>query len=114
MKILPVFIILLGGCTTVSIENHGKSRWYAGIVRVEFPEKRGKISAVDVKMLGAGWESGPFIGWQSGNWVTANPNDCQLIIIIKSAAQAENAQKVIKSLGGQQPCVIDYTHSLQP
>ena len=81
---------------------------------VKVPEKRGKISAVDIKMLGVGWDSGPFIGWQAGNWVIANPDDCQLIIIIKSAVQAENAQKVIQSLGGQQPCIADFTHSLQP
>lgn len=86
--------------------------WFLGLVRVVVPERQGKLAAVDVKALGAGWDKGPFLGWQAGNWIVADPADCQLLVVIRSPAQAENAAKVLQSLRGQNACIADYTHSL--
>ena len=103
---------MLGGCATVNADGRGRSLWFVGLVRVILPDTQGKLAAADVKTLGAGWESGPFLGWKAGDWIIADPADCQLLIVIRSPAQAENAAKVLQSLGGQQPCIVDYTHSL--
>lgn len=106
--------LALGGCATVNASESGRSLWFVGVVRVVLPDKAGKLAAVDVKSLGMGWDSGPFLGWKAGNWIIADPGDCQLLIVIRSPAQAENAAKVLQSLGGQQPCIVDYTRSLHP
>jgi hypothetical protein len=106
----------LQGCTTIDLAQAGsrtqaqtRERIFLGVVAVRLPKTNGKIAAIDVKTLGAGWQSGPFIGWNASNLVTANPADCQLLVVIRSPAQAENAAKVISSLEGQNPCIVDYT-----
>jgi len=110
--------LALGGCATVNANEHGndkgRSLWFVGLVRVVLPDARGKLAAVDVKALGAGWDQGPYLGWKAGNWVVADPAGCQLLIVIRSPAQAENAARVLQSLGEQKPCIVDYTHSLHP
>ena len=83
-----------------------------GLVRIVVPDGQGKLSAIDVKTLGVGWDRGPYLGWKEGNWIVADPANCQLLIVIRSTAQAENASKVLQALGEQQPCVVDYTHRL--
>jgi len=105
--------LLLCGCTTVKAGDHGRSLWLVGLVHVVLPESRGKVEAVDVKTVGAGWDAGPYLGWKAGNWIISDPADCQLLIVIRSQAQAENAVKVLQSFGGRQPCIIDYTQSLR-
>lgn len=115
-KSLAWAFVLLAGCTTIRPAEGaggGRSLWALGLVRVELPDDRG-LSAIDVKTLGAGWDGGPYLGWKAGNWVSADPARCQLLIIIRSAAAADNAAKVLQSLGGQEPCIADYTHSLRP
>lgn len=107
------FAVALTGCVNITVGERGKSHVFVGVVRVTMPDRVGAVSAIDVKTLGIGWSQGPFLGWNAGNWVSANPADCQLLIIVKSSAQAEGAAKVLQSLGGQQPCIVDYTHSLR-
>lgn len=106
------------GCTTIGatdqVKNHGRSIWMIGLLRVILPDKTGKLTAADVMALGVGWDGGPYLGWKAGNWIVADPAACQLLVVIRSPAQAENAVKVLRSLGGQQPCIVDYTHSLRP
>ncbi len=104
----------LGGCTSVDYGERGSTHVYVGIVRVEIPETDGKLTAVDVRSLGVGWDNGPYLGWRADSWVIADPAECQLLIVIKSPAQAENAAKVIQALGGQNACIADFTHTLQP
>jgi hypothetical protein len=84
---------------------------FVGIVRVEVPDTAGKLAAVDVRSLGIGWDNGPYLGWKAGNWVVADPANCQLLIVIRTPAQAQNAAKVIESLGGQNACIADYTQA---
>lgn len=111
---VALLLLLLGGCTTVGVNDATGVRWLVGVVRVDLPARQGKLTAVDVKTLGAGWDNGPFLGWRAGNWIAADPSECQLLIVIKSPAAAENAAKVLKSLEGQKPCVADFTRSLRP
>lgn len=101
--------MLLTGCTTVQPGGKtGRSAVYVGIVRVQWPEAAGQTQALSVKTLGVGWEAGPYLGWKSGQWVVADPRDCQLLIIIRSAAQAENAVQILESLKGQKPCIANF------
>lgn len=111
-SLLP--LALLAACTTVQAGEGRSSRLFVGVVRVVMPERKGDVTAIEVKALGIGWDSGPFIGWRAGSWITADPAKCQLLIIIRSPAQAENAAKVIQSLEGQEPCIADFTHTLRP
>lgn len=111
-------ILMLSGCTTINIvpQDSGavsetRESIHIGILKLRLPATRGNVQAADVKTLGAGWQSGPFLGWNASNLITANPADCQLLIIIKSPAQAENAAKIISSLEGQGPCIVDYTQN---
>lgn len=109
--------LALGGCATVDASDRGertRTLWFVGVTRVVLPQPEGSVSAVDVKSLGLGWDAGPYLGWKAGNWIVADPSQCQLLIVIRSPAQAENAAKVIESLKGQNPCIADFTHSLRP
>jgi hypothetical protein len=108
--------LTLVGCTTINVvpregmaTTDFRKSVHVGILTLRLPATEGNVQAVDVKTLGAGWQSGPFVGWNASNLVTANPADCQLLIIIRSPAQAENAAKVISSLEGQNPCLVDFT-----
>lgn len=115
--LLVLGIVLLCGCTTVNVmpavdqgvSTEYQDRTYIGITRLRLPSTQGYVQAADVKTLGAGWQSGPFVGWNASNLVTSDPAKCQLLIVVRSAAQAENAAKIISSLKGQDPCIVDYT-----
>lgn len=104
--------LLLASCTVSGAQGHGSARLYLGLVRVVTPSKTGNLSAIDAQVLGLGWDKGPFLGWKAGSWIEADPAQCQLVIIIRSAAQAENAVRVLQSLKGEQPCIADYTGAL--
>lgn len=106
----------LAGCTTINmVAQDGvttapyQQSTHIGITRLRMPARQGNVQAADIKTLGIGWQAGPFIGWNSSNLVTADPSKCQLLIVVRSAAQADNAAKIISSLKGQDPCIIDYT-----
>ncbi|MGB5483860.1 hypothetical protein [Parasphingorhabdus sp.] len=116
-SILLIFLSgALTGCTTINmVQQDGvaatayQQSTHIGITRLRLPASQGNVQAADIKTLGVGWQSGPFIGWNASNLVTADPSECQLLIVVRSAAQAENAAKIISSLEGQDPCIVDYT-----
>jgi hypothetical protein len=106
----------LAGCTTINMvpqadgaSTQYQQSTYIGITRLRLPARQGNVQSADIKTLGVGWQSGPFVGWNASNLVTADPSECQLLIVVRSAAQAENAAKIISSLEGQDPCIVDYT-----
>lgn len=114
-RILAFLLTLLSGCTTIEAgDSRHRTMTFVGVVRVRLDDDDTKLSAVDVKMLGVGWDAGPFIGWQAGTWVRADPSHCQLLIVIRTPAQADNAEKVLRALGGQNACVADYTRPPPP
>lgn len=111
MRLIVVAAALLGGCVTMPVAERGSTRTYVGVVRVILPERTGDLSAVEVAGLGLGWDKGPWLGWRAGNWVTADPAKCQMLVVIRSPAQARNAADVLAKLGGEGVCVADYTRS---
>lgn len=104
---------MLGGCAGIDLAPSGESRLYVGVVRVKVPAKSGNLVAISVDALGAGWRQGPWLGWQSDSWVEADPAKCQLLIVIRSAAEARNAAEVLRALEGRDACVVDHTGSLR-
>jgi len=114
LKYIVFVIFMLCGCTSIDYGTRGTTHVFAGIVRVNLPATSGKLTAIEVRSFGAGWDNGPYLGWKANSWVIADPDECQLLIVIRSPAQAENAAKVIQALGGQNACIADFTHTLQP
>jgi len=113
LRIAPVLAFLLAGCATIDASektsDNRTSAIYFGITEVITPQTKGAISAIDVSTLGFGWDRGPFLGWHRGSWIEADPAKCQLVVIIRSPAQAENAARVLQALEGQTPCIADFT-----
>jgi hypothetical protein len=107
------FALLLGACTVVEAGGGRRSQLYLGATTVAFPQTEGAVHAIDIRILGLGWDDGPFLGWRSVSRVTADPTACHLLIIIRSAAETANALRVIDALRGQDPCIVDYTNTLR-
>lgn len=112
---LAIMASLLCGCTTINLvttddvtARRFDERAYLGAVRIRLPQITGKqLAAVDVETLGLGWTGGPVLGWQSGRWVYADPTQCQMLVIIRSPAQAENAKDILQALEGEKLCFVD-------
>ncbi len=106
-------------CTTVQVDSGGGSTIFGiGVVRVELPPTKGDTLAIERSGVGLGWESTPgggvWLGYSASEWVIADPADCQMLVIIRSPTQAENAKRILESLEGETPCVVDHTGTLQP
>ena len=108
--------LLLGcgsaGCTTISI-NDGQALQghYLGLVSVRVPEAHTGMTAVEAKNFGASFAEGVNLGWSSQSLVTADPAGCQIMIIVKSAAQIANVQQIAKGLKGEKLCLADFSSS---
>lgn len=102
--------VLLGGCASVVPGEWTGSRTYIGMVRVEMQPTVGDMQIIDVRTLGlAAGRSGVMLGWEQGSWVIADPAQCQLVVIIRSPTEAENAARVLRELRGQRACLVNET-----
>ena len=106
--------VALAGCTTINLAPNGERKTLLGIVRITLPDKAGDFAAIDAKTLGAGWDDGFFLGLRNASWVIASPEQCQLLVIVRSKVEAANAAQVLDRLKGEPICVADYTRSLHP
>jgi hypothetical protein len=113
LRWMILFLFALCGCTSIGDDKRGISRIFVGVVRVKLPQHGDGLSAIDVKALGLGWDGGPWLGWRNGNWVVADPSRCQLLVIIRTPVQADNAIRILSSLGEQPICVADFTNRLR-
>lgn len=109
--LLALGIPMLAGCTAVAPGNGPSSKVYVGIIRVQTPASTGTTSVTDVRAIGLGVDGGPWAGFRKASWIAANPRECQLVIIIRSNVEAASAAAVLRSLEGQNPCIIDYNRS---
>lgn len=96
-----------GGCTTVGPAGAANTKTFVGVVQVRTPATNGDLNVAEVSGLGVGWDAGPWLGWRSGSWIAADPAKCQLLIIIRSPAEAANAAQVLQALKGNEPCMVD-------
>lgn len=94
----------------VGPNRNGRTLTYVGIVRLSMPAAQDGITYVDVKTLGLGWGGTAFLGWHAGQWITADPARCQLLVIVRSSVEADSAATLFKSLGEQRPCIADFRH----
>ncbi len=102
--------MMLAGCATVVPGEWTGSRTFVGLVRVDMPVAAGDVQAVRVRTLGAGGGgAGVFLGWEDGNWIVADPARCQLLVIVRSPVEVENAARVLRELRGQNACLVDET-----
>lgn len=115
--IVRLFALLLlvggsAGCTTISI-NDGQALQghYLGIVSVRVPDGQSGMTAVEAKNFGASFADGVNLGWSSQSLVTADPAGCQIMIIVRSAAQLANVQEITKGLKGEKLCLADFETS---
>lgn len=84
---------------------------YVGVVRVHMPAAQEGMHYADVKALGLGWDGAMFVGWRAGQWVTADPEKCQLLVIVRSGVEAESAAALFSALAGEnRPCIADFRH----
>lgn len=100
------------GCTTISI-NDGQALQghYLGLVSVRVPKTHQGMTAVEAKNVGASFADGVNFGWSSQSLVTADPAGCQIMIIVKSAAQLANVQEIVNGLKGEKLCLADFNTS---
>ena len=108
--LLPV---LLAACVSVPVDGASKAHYYFGLVRVEYPLSRGKLTAIDVKTLGAGFDGAAFFGWRDSKFVYADAGDCRTVIILRDRAESAHVAQLLKSLGDK-ACVADFAGSLLP
>jgi len=113
--------IALAGCSatpisafadaTMDSENAGVpgARYYLGLTRIVVPKVQGDLTAYKVQTLGAGFGQDAILGWVSREEVVASPDKCQLLVIIRSDVAAPNARDVLSRLGGNNPCVVDFS-----
>jgi len=113
LRVALLFVFLLGGCASVQAGGRQQTFFHLGATSVTVPQTQGDVSAISVSTLGIGWEEGIFLGWRSSNWITADPANCQLLIVIRSDVEAANAIQIINALGGQRQCIVDYTNTLR-
>ena len=105
---------LLCACTQVDLADRRPSRAhvYVGAVSINIPRTYGELRAVDVSTLGAGVDSSAFLGWRHGQFVYVRPDECQLLIIIRSPLEADHAMRILRAVEGDQLCVVDFAGTL--
>lgn len=114
--LLPLLMLVPGGCTTVDVApGEARTLTAIGIVRVKVPAAPNGTLVVERSGVGLGWDDlpggGAWLGFSAGQWVIADPAACQLVVIVRTKAQAENAVEVLSKLKGQALCVVDQSGS---
>ncbi|WP_299328344.1 hypothetical protein [Parasphingopyxis sp.] len=108
---LPALLVLLGlaGCYSVDLSdgNGAQSRTFFGFTRVTLPERQGELQAVEIENLGIAVGPGLRIGWLHDRTITADPADCQLLIIVDGQAEIEHARSILATMEGVEPCLVD-------
>lgn len=117
LKIVAFLALALCGCVSIEVGpddgSERSARTHIGITRITTPEATDHVAAVDISTLGIGWDDGPFVGWRESRLVFADPEECRLIVIVRSPAQAENAVEILRALEGQNPCIANFTETQQ-
>jgi hypothetical protein len=85
-------------------------QFYFGITHIITPKIQGDLTAYKVQTLGAGIGDDAILGWQTREQITASPDKCQLVVIIRSDTAAHNARDILSQLEGSNPCIVDFSH----
>jgi hypothetical protein len=111
--ILP--LATLGACTTIELDPNGSRRVTAvGIVQVRMPSSTGDLTVIERTGVGLGLDrlpgGGAWLGYSDAGWILADPAQCQMIVVIRSSAQARSALQILSQVG-ETACVVDQTES---
>jgi hypothetical protein len=113
-----IFVLISGlvasGCAQLDLDSRvtRRSHIYVGAVRVNIPVTYGELRAIDVSTLGVGADESLFVGWRRGQFVYVQPDECQLLLIIRSPVEAEHAISILRAVEGDQLCVADFAGTL--
>ncbi len=119
MQVKPFFIaaicaLFLSGCTTIVVDGATeRSITSIGVTRIQIPEKQGNLLAFKRTGIGIGYgnavEGAAWLGFDRAEWVIADPAECQLLIIIRSGAEAAQVEQLLGNLGGGEVCFANNT-----
>ena len=109
-------LALLSGCTVINVgAGQTADITSVGLVRVRVPVSAENLVAIERTGAGVGWDSLPggsaYLGWSDARWIIADPSRCQLLIVIRTPAQADQAKDIVSKLKGPSLCVIDQSAS---
>lgn len=115
MRMLAILALALslGGCAAVEAGDD-RPGYLLGVMRTKPVEKVGDIRAVDRRVLGLGWGAGGFVGWRRSEEVSADPAQCQLIVIIRSTVEAAQATRILAELGERPACIANFSGASPP
>jgi hypothetical protein len=101
-------------CASIDLANPVERREIlaVGAVSVRVPTTFGQVRAIDISTLGVGVDTSVFVGWRRGQFVFVQPNECQLLIIVRSGAEAEHATRLLEAAQGGQICMVDFAGAL--
>ena len=110
--VIGIVATALTGCTVINVGAGEQVDMLAvGVVRVRVPVVADGLVAVERSGVGLGWDSlpggGAYLGWSEGKWVIADPAKCQLLVIVRTNEQADNAKSILSKLEGESPCIVD-------
>jgi hypothetical protein len=107
-------LFALTACTSLNTSEGGRTVLFAGVTQIKVPSTIGQITSQSLRGFGLGWDRGPFFGWHESTWVIADPRNCQMIVIIRSNVEAEQATQVLERLKGENICAVDFSGTLYP
>lgn len=119
MQIIRMTICVIALCTqsacTTLVMGEGETRDIVslGVTRIKVPERSGDLIAFRRTGLGIGLSNTvgdqAWLGFQSSDWIMADPAKCQMLVVIRSNAEANQAQKILETLKGEDVCYVNDT-----
>lgn len=115
ITLVSAVLPLLAGCQALDLQERTGRRTFdfVGAVRVAIPETLGDITAIDVATVGVGADTSVFVGWRHSQFVFANSDKCQLLIIVRSDVEAIHAAKLLNSVQGEHLCVANFSETVR-
>lgn len=104
-------VLFCSGCT-VAISGEGPRREIIsfGITRIIVPERNGDLVAFRRTSLGLGFgdatASAAWAGFDSSEWVIADPAKCQMLVVIRDDVEADNAVRILETMKGENVCYV--------
>lgn len=117
---VPAALTGLSGCTTVIVTDGSAGQpalthdlISIGVTRIVVPERKGDLIAFRRTGIGLGFGNAvgasAFLGFDQGEWVIADPAGCQMLVVIRSDADAASTLKVLEKLEGENVCYVNDT-----
>lgn len=111
---LALVLLTQPACTTIIVgEDSTHEILSLGVTRVVVPERKGELIAFKRTGFGLGYGNAigdaAWLGLDSSEWVIADPGNCQMLVVIRSDAEAESAAKILERLDGEDVCYVKDT-----